>query len=691
MTLSCHDPVTVAPVSVGTVTVVVVDDAPEVRSVVLRQLALNDRFSVVGEGATGAEAVRLAAAHQPDLLLLDVSMPDVDGLAALPAVLAASPATSVVLFSGFGGTALGHAARHLGALGVLDKSLPTSQLPGRLLQLLEPLDGAGDGAGDRAGGGIGGGADDQHDRAEALAALSADGLGGDVQSAAALARNEDDEPVGHLEGFRTIFDNGAIGMAGLSLPGTFLRVNPALQAILGRHAEELVGTRYAALAGSEERQALDEAIASVARGEQGSVQVEHALASRRGQRVCSTISLVRDRGGRPLYLFAQTEDDTARHTAMEELRASEERFRLLVESVQDYAIFMLDRHGRVTTWNLGAEAMKGYRADEIIGQHFRIFYPPVAQEASHPEHVLETAVREGRYEEEGWRVRKDGRRFWASVVITAVFDRAGQLAGFAKVTRDVTERRLATQASEAASAELARANRQLRTSAEQTSQFLAMTAHELQSPVAAMTGAAGLLADSWDQLSETERDECLQNVCRGGTRLRRLLEDLLTAARLEAGSFDLAREPVAVAPAITEAVTQLPIPAPKVVVGCPERLLADADPVRVIQIVTNLLSNAAKYGKDPIRVRASRHGPAVEVRVCDSGPGVPEELAGRLFQKFATGRVDAVAGTGLGLFIVRELARAQGGDAWYERTSRGEPCFAFTLPAIVAGRRRSLG
>ena len=125
----------------------------------------------------------------------------------------------------------------------------------------------------------------------------------------------------------------------------------------------------------------------------------------------------------------------------EELRQSEERFKLLVGSIRDYAIFMLDPKGHVLTWNAGAERFKGYRADEIIGQHFSRFYPPEALERRLPEHELQVASKTGVFEDEGWRVRKDGSLFWANVVTTAMRDGEGKLVGFAKVTRDLTQRR----------------------------------------------------------------------------------------------------------------------------------------------------------------------------------------------------------------------------------------------------------
>jgi PAS domain S-box-containing protein len=632
----------------GPFDVVVVDDADDVRAVVGLQLRLSHRFTVVAEGTSGADAITLAAAHQPAVMVLDASMPDMDGLEALPAILEASPATRVVMFSGFGGRALETAARTLGAADFVEKSMPLRELPARLLRLL----GAEPAPPPVAGG----------PRSEEIAAVGA--------SEALLAQ--------HLERFRTVFDQAAIGMATMTLTGTVVRVNPALVRLTGETETALIGRHYFDLTGSDHDDTLEEALRRVARGGSEMAEVEHSLhAGGKLVWVRSTVTVVRDPDNRPLYLFAQAEDVTASRLVLHELRASEERFRLLVEGVSDYAIFMLDPGGHVTTWNTGAERMKGYSAEEIVGRHFRVFYPKEAQDRRHPEHELEIAVREGRYEEEGRRIRKDGSSFWANVLITALFDSKRNLVGFGKVTRDVTERRRSEDARERAAVELSTAVDQLRAANEQTADFLAIIAHELHSPITAMTGAAGILAEHWADLDDDERAENFQNLSRSAIRTRRLLDELLMASRLEAGQLEVAVDTLLLDAAVEEAVAASGEP---VEVGGAKGEIVTADRIRVVQILTNLLSNAARYGEPPIRLDVAPRGSVVEVKVSDSGPGVSDDLEPQLFRKFVRGAGRRDRGTGLGLFIVRELARRQGGDAWYERTSDGRACFAFSIP-----------
>jgi PAS domain S-box-containing protein len=616
--------------------VVLVDDAEDVRAVVSRQLRLTGRFEVVGVGGSGAEAISLAAQHRPAVMVLDASMPDMDGLEALPGILEASPGTKVVMLSGFGGRALEMAARALGASDFVEKAVPLRELPGRLLGLL--------------------------DAPPSAEAAPGDDRAADDRAAQTLLAQ-------HLERFGTVFDQAAIGMATMTLSGTVVRANAALAELTGQPEMVLTGRRYPELAGSGESvAALAHDIARLGRGEIGVAAAEHPLAGAAGRWVRSTLAAVTDATGRPLYLFAQTEDITRRRQAIEELRASEERFRLLVESVTDYAIFMLDPQGRITTWNAGAQRMKGYRAEEIVGQHFRVFYPPEQQAIGHPEHELELAVRDGRYEEEGWRVRQDGTRFWANVVITALFDHDGTHVGFGKVTRDMTERAMAEE--------------QLRVAKDEAVNIVDITAHELRSPIAAITGAADILAEYWDRLDGDERAENMRNLTASAARVRRLLDDLLTASRLETGSIEFQTVDVPLDAAIEESIAAARTASTPVEVVGAAGVTVVADPVRLVQMLTNLLANAFRYGAPPVMVEVRPAGPDIEVRVCDHGPGVAEDLEPRLFRKFVRGKGRPDRGTGLGLFIVAQMARRQNGTAWYERRET-QTCFAFRLPAAA--------
>ncbi len=616
----------------GPPTIVVVDDAPDVRMLLKTRLRLSGRLDVVGEGADGYDAVELARQHHPSLMLLDVSMPGRDGLAALPLVLDVSPTTRVVMFSGFDAAGLAEHTRRLGATEFLEKSVPLEELVERLVEIAAP-----------------------HGTAPAEQVLGPEETPPPLDSVLA----------DHLERFREIFDDAAIGMATLTLDGRIVRVNRYLSQLLDSHADDLIGTPYTDLATGKE---VDRALERLRRGD-NAVQVEHELSGEDGRRFQMTASVVLDAMERPLYFFLQVQDVTGQRAAEAELRQTEQRFRLLVETVQDYAIFMLDPEGHVASWNAGAQRSKGYTAEEIIGQHFRVFYPPEKQAEKHPERELEQAQAEGRYEEEGWRIRKDGSRFWAHVTITAVHDDEGVLVGFAKVTRDSTERRRMLSM-------LEHSNEQLQRAADEQAEFLAVTAHELRSPVGVLASSATLLARRHEDLTPEERVELAEGVNRNAGQLRRLLEDLLTASRARARTLDLRPVGLAVDEHLANVVAALrnARPGADLVLDAAPGLVVYADPGRFGQMVDNLLVNALRHGQPPVTVGARAEGNQVVVTVSDAGPGVPSEVLPRLFERYGT----STGGSGLGLFIVRELALAHGGNVEYDVA---EKTFALRLPS----------
>jgi PAS domain S-box-containing protein len=213
--------------------------------------------------------------------------------------------------------------------------------------------------------------------------------------------------------------------------------------------------------------------------------------------------------------------------AKENLQASEKRFVLLVDAVTDYALLMLDPGGHVISWNSGAERIKGYKAEEIIGKHFSCFYLPEAIARGHPEEELRIVALEGRYAEEGWRVRKDGSRFLADVLITAIHNRSGELAGYAKITRDITERKKIDQ-------ELQNAKERAESADLAKSEFLANMSHEIRTPMNGVLGLTGLMLNG--DLSPQQR-EFAETIRASGETLLTIINDILDFSKIEAGKL----------------------------------------------------------------------------------------------------------------------------------------------------------
>ena len=363
-------------------------------------------------------------------------------------------------------------------------------------------------------------------------------------------------------------------------------------------------------------------------------------------------------------------------------------FRLLVESVSDYAIFALDTKGHVLSWNLGAQRFKGYEAHEIIGQHFRAFYSEADQKARHPEEELVVATAEGRVEDEGWRIRKDGTRFWANVVITALRDESGTLVGFAKVTRDLTERKAAEERAVAAARRVATAEEANRAKAT----FLASMSHELRTPLNAIAGYADLLLSGVGGAVSPQQREYLDRILRSEQHLLSIINDILNFTRIEAGQLDYNIRPVSLRH-VVEVV--LPMIEPQALargltLTWPDTgdamVLADAS--KVEQILLNLLSNAVKFTEAGGRVHVEiGDGPAgAELRVRDTGVGIPAEELGAIFQPFIqVGRslTTKHEGTGLGLAISSDLAHAMGGNLTIESTLHVGSMFTLTLPRAI--------
>ena len=371
--------------------------------------------------------------------------------------------------------------------------------------------------------------------------------------------------------------------------------------------------------------------------------------------------------------------------AMEEKNAQEAaRFRLLVESVEDYAIFMLDEQGRVASWNIGAERIKGYRAEEIIGEHFSRFYPEEDVRSGKCEMELATAAREGRFEDEGWRVRKDGSTFWANVVISRMLDRDGKLLGFAKVTRDLTHRR-ALEEERIARASLERALGEQKRIEELREQLIGVVGHDLRTPLSSIVMGASLMLKRGMMVDADVK--VAARIARSADRMTRIISELLDFTRVRlGGGMSIEPRPVDLADLCADVIAE-------VEAGHPDRSVAfdtDADTrgmwdrERLAQVVSNLIGNAIQHGKPDgaIQVRLRGEGDSVRLEVQNEGAAIPVDLLPSIFDPFRRNprAGQKSEGLGLGLYICRELVRAHGGEIAVQSTEEAGTTFTVRLP-----------
>jgi PAS domain S-box-containing protein len=372
------------------------------------------------------------------------------------------------------------------------------------------------------------------------------------------------------------------------------------------------------------------------------------------------------------YLLIGT-DNSARKQAEEKLRWTEGSFRLMIDSVSDCAIVMLDPLGHVASWNTGAQRIKGFTADEILGRHFSTFYTGEEVAAGKPQRDLELVIAGGRHEDEGWRVRKDGTLFWANVVFTAIRDPQGNLRGFAKLTRDLTERNkveaiLTTAKALAEKANLAK------------SEFLSSMSHELRSPLNAILGFAQLMESDSPAPTPAQGENIVQ-ILNAGWYLLELINEILDLATIESGKLSMSLEPVTLHDLLLECHSMIEPLAQRrgIHMSLPYSdsdvpYCVHADRTRIKQVLINLLSNAVKYNtpKGSVEMHCSANAATGRVRitVTDTGAGLPPEKLAQLFQPFNRlgQEVNGEEGTGIGLVVSRRLVELMDGVIGVEST-----------------------
>lgn len=476
----------------------------------------------------------------------------------------------------------------------------------------------------------------------------------------------------------------------LDLDGRIISWNPGAERIKGYTPDEILGQSFTRFFTEDDRRngvpqhIIDQALQA------GRHETEGWRVRKDGSHfwALAVVDLVRDREGRPVGLAKITRDMTEHRQATEALRESERSFRLLVEGVSDYAIYMLDPTGRINNWNSGAQRIKGLTAAQAIGSHFSRFFSAEEQALGIPQLSLEKALQNGRYEAEGWRLRATGERFWASVVIDVIRDEAGKHVGFAKVTRDVTERREAQLKLEETREQLFQSQK-----IQALGQFTGGVAHDFNNLLTIILGSADLLQRS----SSDERQKVhLTNIIQAARRGSEITRQLLAFARqqpLETVRIDLHKLLNNAKPLFEQSL----VGNQRLAYNTAARLhWVETDPSQLELALLNLVINARDASDDrgAIEVNADNvllegeidglYGDFVAIRVSDQGSGMSDEVRSRIFDPFFTTKGFG-KGTGLGMSQVHGFIKQSGGSVRVDSAVGRGTSVTLYMPAASAG------
>jgi PAS domain S-box-containing protein len=499
-----------------------------------------------------------------------------------------------------------------------------------------------------------------------------------------MHRKSVDEPSGqHAAGERPLEDERRFHMLVdavteyaiymMDCDGRVTSWNTGAERIKGYLADEIIGEHFSRFFTEADQQAQRPAKVLELARQHGRHESEGWRVRKDGSRfwALAMVSAVRDQDGRLVGFAKVTRDMTERRLAQQALEDSERRFRLLVTWVTDYAIFMLDPNGVVTNWNQGAERIKGYAAHEIVGQYFSRFYTPEDRAAGLPGRALATAMATGKFESEGWRVRKDGSRFWASVVIDAIHDESGQLVGFAKITRDITERRRAQELLEQTREQLAQAQK-----LEAIGQLTGGIAHDFNNLLMVVNGHVEILRSRLADPQDVKALDAIQRATARGESLTRHLLAFSRRQRVNPTVIDLALRIEALRDMLAQSLrgdieitTSVPADIWPIEVDPGELDLAllniavnarDAMPAGGVLTVS-----AENVSREHSQRRAGLDGELVALTIADTGTGIAPDVLPKVFEPFFTTK-EIGKGTGLGLSQVYGFARQAGGSVTAE-------------------------
>lgn len=668
------------------VTVLHVDDNEANRYIVSRMLR-NAGFEVM-ESATGKAGLQLAREEQPDLIILDVKLPDIDGFEVCRQIKANPVTASIPIL-------------HLSAKFVKSEDKAQGLEGGADAYLAQPVE-----------------------QIELIATIKALlRIRKAEESALALARE-----------WKTTFDAISDGVCLLNREGKIIRCNRGFQSLLEIYnlsndfTKPLSTTSRETYIDEEGSNNVIPQLEELLEGNEISLLEElfpHLNNLLNANRKVNLFWVIQEKKTRERLdlqmgdrwfsvtadpMFDQQEnftgavyivaDITERVKAQEALRVSEERFRLLLENVEDYAIFFLDIDGRVIRWSTGAERICGYQTSEILGKFSSVIFTPEDLEKGADRQELATAIAEGRAEDERWHLRKNGTRFWGSGMVTPLRDDMGQLRGFVKIMRDFTDRKRAEDERNLLLAREQEARAQAETANRMKDEFLATLSHELRSPLNAMLGWAQLLnSRRFDEKTVTKALDIIERTARVQAQL---VDDLLDVSRIIQGKLLLNVRPVELA-TIIGAVLDTVRPAAQAKEIELQSLLNPAsglvagDSDRLQQVIWNLISNAIKFTPDGgrVEVRLERVNSQVEVTVKDTGKGISAEFVPYVFDRFRqadSSMTRAYNGLGLGLAIVRHLVELHGGTVRAESEGEGlGATFIVSFPIMPVRKPESEG